>query len=104
MNQDETCDKASEMNECQLAEFYVNRLVRVYREQSYALARAIHQTEAQHEAVVRQFIGWLSADIPELHGVEVPLLADSWERFKQRGTGGSSARPAVEPREEPTHE
>lgn len=30
----------------------------------------------------RQFIGWLSADIPELHAVEVPVLADSWDRFR----------------------
>jgi hypothetical protein len=36
------------------------------------------------ESEVRQFIGWLSADIPELHKVEVPRLADSWERFKER--------------------
>jgi hypothetical protein len=30
---------------------------------------------------VREFIGWLSGDIPELHAVEVPKLIDSWERF-----------------------
>lgn len=34
------------------------------------------------EAEVRQFIGFLSGDIPELHTVEVPKLAESWERFK----------------------
>lgn len=33
------------------------------------------------ESTIREFIGWLSADIPELGGVEVPRLADSWERF-----------------------
>jgi hypothetical protein len=31
--------------------------------------------------VMREFVGWLSADIAELHAVEVPLLADSLERF-----------------------
>jgi hypothetical protein len=36
------------------------------------------------ESEVRRFIGWLSGDIPELHKVEVPRLADSWERFKER--------------------
>jgi hypothetical protein len=34
------------------------------------------------EQTVREFIGWLSADIPALHDVLVPDLADSWERFK----------------------
>ncbi len=32
-------------------------------------------------AKLRQFAGWLSADIPELHSVEVPRLAESLERF-----------------------
>lgn len=36
------------------------------------------------ESEVRRFIGWLSCDIPELREVEVPRLADSWERFKER--------------------
>jgi len=30
---------------------------------------------------MREFVGWLSADIPELHHVEIPRLADSLERF-----------------------
>lgn len=34
------------------------------------------------ESDVLKFIGWLSGDIPELHAVEVPGLAASWERFK----------------------
>lgn len=34
------------------------------------------------EKQVREFIGWLSADIPELHQVEVPRLADSYRRFQ----------------------
>jgi hypothetical protein len=31
---------------------------------------------------VREFIGWLSGDIEELHCVEVPRLAVSWEHFR----------------------
>jgi hypothetical protein len=31
-----------------------------------------------------QFLGWLSADIPELHNFEVPKLLDSWDRFQIR--------------------
>lgn len=36
------------------------------------------------ESDVEMFIGWLSADIPELHNVEIPRLADSWDRFKAK--------------------
>jgi hypothetical protein len=36
------------------------------------------------ESTVAQFIGWLSADIPALRNVEIPTLADSWDRFKKR--------------------
>lgn len=36
------------------------------------------------ESEILQFIGWLSGDIPELHHVEIPFLASSWERFKNR--------------------
>jgi hypothetical protein len=43
---------------------------------------------ATHEAVTRsamyEFLGWLSGDIPELHAVEVPRLADSWERYRAK--------------------
>lgn len=35
----------------------------------------------QYEQRLREFVGWLSADIPELHGVEVPRLAESLARF-----------------------
>lgn len=35
------------------------------------------------ESEIRQFLGFLSADIPELHAVEVPKIAESWERFKR---------------------
>lgn len=30
---------------------------------------------------LRRFVGWLSGDVPELHNVEVPRLAESLERF-----------------------
>ena len=30
---------------------------------------------------VRELVGWLSGDIPELHNVPVPRLAESLERF-----------------------
>ena len=39
------------------------------------------------EKTVREFIGWLSADIPALNDVLIPDLADSWERFKAAHTG-----------------
>jgi hypothetical protein len=31
---------------------------------------------------MREFLGYLSGAIPELHQVEVPRLADAWEQFK----------------------
>lgn len=33
---------------------------------------------------VQRFLGWLSSDIPELHKVEVPRLAESMERFEAK--------------------
>lgn len=39
-----------------------------------------HSTRAGRD--VREFIGWLSGDIPELHGVEVPRIAESYDRFR----------------------
>jgi len=33
------------------------------------------------EADLRELIGWLSADVPELHAVEVPRLAESLQRW-----------------------
>jgi len=39
-------------------------------------------TDDATEQVVREFIGWLTADISELHSIEVPVLTDSWARFK----------------------
>lgn len=36
------------------------------------------------ESEVRQFIGWLSGDIRELNNVQIPILADSWQRFRKR--------------------
>lgn len=34
------------------------------------------------DAMVLGFCGYLTASIPELHGVHPQKLADSWERFK----------------------
>lgn len=34
------------------------------------------------EELVQQFLGWLTADIAELHGIVPSRLLDSWERFK----------------------
>lgn len=36
-----------------------------------------------NERAVREFLGWLSGRIPELHKVEVPRLAAAWEEYKQ---------------------
>jgi hypothetical protein len=52
-----------------------------------ALMRGHDEANGRCYREVREFIGWLSGDIPELRAVEVPKLADSWERFR--------ARPAV---------
>jgi hypothetical protein len=49
------------------------------------------------EDQVRQFIGWLSGDIKELHTVEVPLLAESWERFKVKFDAARTANPESKP-------
>lgn len=39
-----------------------------------------------HDAAsLRQFAGFLSADVPELHTVEIPRLAESIERFLAAG-------------------
>jgi hypothetical protein len=40
------------------------------------------------EAIVIGFCGYLTADIPELHGIHPQKLADSWERFKARVAEG----------------
>jgi len=34
------------------------------------------------ETTVREFLGWLSGHLPELHKVEVPRLAAAWEEYK----------------------
>lgn len=52
----------------------------------------IAETLAQ---TMREFCGWLSADIPELHQVEVPRLADSLDRFLALRVAG--ARPQEPP-------
>lgn len=45
-------------------------------------------------STMREFVGWLSVDIPELHQVELPQLADSLARFLARraaAPGGASS-------------
>lgn len=37
--------------------------------------------EPVDDSQIRRFVGWLSGDVPELHNVEVPRLAESLERF-----------------------
>jgi hypothetical protein len=32
-------------------------------------------------SMMRQFCGWLSADVPELHHIEIPRMEDSLRRF-----------------------
>jgi hypothetical protein len=49
-----------------------------------ALMRGHDEARWSHEREMRELVGWLSADVPELHAVEVPRLADSLERFKNR--------------------
>lgn len=48
-----------------------------------ALMRGHDEAMGRREDQVHEFIGWLSGDIPELHSVEVPRLADSWQRYKR---------------------
>jgi hypothetical protein len=48
-----------------------------------ALMRGFDEGTGHAQGQTEEFIGWLSGDIPELHKVEVPRLADSWERFKR---------------------
>jgi hypothetical protein len=50
----------------------------------WASSPAPHAERPMEESTVREFIGWLSVDISELHNVEVPRLAESFERFKAR--------------------
>lgn len=50
-----------------------------------ALMRGFDEHAGRVHGQTEEFIGWLSGDIPELHKVEVPRLADSWGRFKRAG-------------------
>ncbi len=38
----------------------------------------------KRDVEIREFCGWLSGDLPELHTVEVPRIADSLARFNRR--------------------
>jgi hypothetical protein len=77
-----------------LAAFLVNCLAAFSacsraREQWYG--RALSIGAPSEAARMRQFVGWLSADIPELHGVEVPRLAESLDRFLAAEAQGAPA-------------
>jgi len=50
----------------------------------YAAFVAMEHERDDHERTVLEFIGWLTVDISELHSVEVPRLADSYQRFVLR--------------------
>jgi len=54
--------------------WFANALMRGYDE------GASRQSEHDY-ARARRFIGWLSGDLQELNRVEVPRIADSFERF-----------------------
>lgn len=55
---------------------------RIHRDDLYR--KYEYQGHARPEDEARQLLGWLSGDIPELRGVEVPLLHASLERFRAR--------------------
>lgn len=74
---------------CQRSDCKVTRRV-LHIDREDAIERA-NKVEAERDAHICQFIGWLSGDIPELHAVEVTRLADSYERFcAARKQGGAS--------------
>ena len=66
------CIKASgvEIDEGLMIGWFANALMRGYDEHRW-----------RETSMIREFCGWLSADIPELHGVEVPRLWESLDRF-----------------------
>ena len=41
---------------------------------------------------VRQFIAWLCGDVEELRTVEVPRIAEAWERFRRLQVNGEASR------------
>jgi hypothetical protein len=43
---------------------------------------------AYFENFILGFCGFLTADIPELHGIHPQAIADSWERYKARIADG----------------
>src|ERR1700732_1588904 len=46
-----------------------------------AICAGFDDAQRRRDKEVREFIGWLCADISELHSVEVPRLADSYKLF-----------------------
>ena len=45
-----------------------------------------------HDRTVREFLGWLSGELPELHHVEVPRLGAAWDKYKALGRDGASVK------------
>lgn len=69
---------------------------KVFNRETFANARQAMRLAANRlelyelglpESEALQFLGWLSGDIPELRGVEVPRLRDSLERFRATRAG-----------------
>lgn len=54
-----------------------------------ALMRGYDEAASRAGREVREFIGFLSADVPELHKVEVPRLAESWKRYRAASRTGA---------------
>ena len=50
----------------------------------------------QHQQV-RVFLGWLSAELPELHHVDIGRLSDAFERFKSAAALATPAPVAAPP-------
>lgn len=51
---------------------------------SSSTSQEVREAAIGNGNTVAGFIGWLSADIPELRNVEVPRLAESYDRFLRR--------------------
>lgn len=49
-----------------------------------AIMAGFDEADRRADTRTREFIGYLSAEIPELRGVEVPRLGEAWDRFASR--------------------
>lgn len=61
-----------------------------------AICVGFDEANRRRDQEIREFCGWLSGDIPELHTVEVPRLAESLERFNRRCDELAAANPNTE--------